>query len=146
MGSTCSEPCSNKSLASMAFWSSTFEKASLPANFSLVSSAGAYGEDAQVVEESTAKSQEPYDPASGMFSAHDETQSEAFDMGSTTSQDRRLDNLSNQQSSQLADSQTRDSAGFQSAELLGSSEQVSSSQSLLCVGKQGVKVLRCCHS
>ena len=99
-----------------------------------------------MVEKSTAKSQEPYDPASGMFLAHDETQSGAFDMGSTTSQDRRLDILSNQQSSQLAGSQTRDSAGFQSAELLGSSEQVSSSRSLLCLGKKGVKVLRYCHS
>ena len=63
-----------------------------------------------------AKSAEPFDPASGMFSSHDETQSGAFDAGATGSQDRRLDNLSTQQNSQHS-SQTQELIVEQDADL-----------------------------
>lgn len=87
------------------------------------------GSDPQEHEEVVAKSvdadQEPYDPASGMFTSHDETQSGAFDSGATSSQDKRLDNLSTQKSDALTGSQTQDIGQEQNAKLLGTAQQVS---------------------
>ena len=60
-----------------------------------------------------------------MFSSHDETQSGAFDTGATGSQDRRLDNLSTQQSNQVANTQTLIAADDQDADLPNTAGQVS---------------------
>ena len=89
------------------------------------------GAEAQEQGEATAESTEPHDTVSGMSSSHDETQSGAFDAGATGSQDRRLDNLSMQQSEELTNSKTQDAIDGQDAGLPATSGQVSNGYSCL---------------